>query len=436
MEKYSLPVDECRFTKNVRTFISPPLQLKDSKKIIFFFCSRSIASYFAKWWLPQIVKKFPAFVNLLYRDLENSNGEILSIVRIPLLKICHSEKIPLTVAGNEQSLIFFLTSQFAVVEEMRGEVFSLLCDLHEQSVLHSELELRTILTFLKYNVNGNCTMLRQMMLSSFSRFILRLICSCVKIIKKSEHEADNRLNPVLAFLENFNDFITDGMQPGCSYQRKITSLNLYKTLMSYAIRECGSTIHRNNLTDGYKLADFAKKRNAWPFESDVNRKLLFNCLMDSCEEIQNSASILLRYYFKLGNDLEIGVFQDAMRLLKHKLFYRRNSGVSAVNSLITMAYSSFDEPNRVLKIEHSSFLDYFLSQLENKTQIMDKDILDAAVNHPLDADIKVLSFLIADQSSPEVNQATEEQVERLIGQLEIIVPILLKALFVDKSSGE
>lgn len=396
--------------------------------------SRYRSNYFARWWLPQILRKFPTFVELMDEEIFE-NKHFRSKILVASLKTCYLRKIPLDeIDLEEDCLINYLKSLFCLGEDVRGEVFSLLCELHDQSVLHSEHELNTIFSFLKYNVNGNCMLLRQMMLSSFSKFILRLICSCVRIIKKQETEAESKINHVMVFLRDLNDFIADGLQPGCSYQRKISSLNMFKIIMTYAVHECESSIHRNNLKDAEKLVDFARKQDSWRFDSDKNRKLLFDCLMDSCDEVQHLAAVLLRNYFLLDRVPE-NIFEDAVRVSNDNKFYKRSSGYRAVVSCIAMAYKSFEDPCKRFGIGES-FRHYFLKSLEKKIEITEKDILNAAVNFPWDADVRILNFLMNNPQSREYSQVTSEEVDKLITLLERIVPVLLKALFVDKSSGK
>jgi len=78
----------------------------------------------------------------------------------------------------------------------------------------------------------------------------------------------------------------------------------------------------------------------------------------------------------------------------------------------------------------------FLSVLESQVVILQEDILNSAVHHPLDSTIKILMFLMTDINSPEYHILAKSQIEKLISLFEISVPLLLKALFIDKFSGK
>ncbi len=343
--------------------------------------------------------------------------------------------------ASEVQFLAYLEGLFFDPEEIRGELFSLLCSLHDQSVLHSDRELRTIMKFLRLNVSSSCTILRQHIFSSFARFVLRLICSCVKAIKNEAVDADSELSHILEFLGDVNEFFAESLQPGCSYQRKCTSLTLYKTFMTYAVLDCGGEIRRNNLKDVEKFSNFAKKRGVWRFEDERNCVLLFRCSMDPCEEIQRLSFLLLRTYFDLSaldGGRAAAVFEKAMEMLRDNQFYKRCNGVSAVLGYIALSYNAGQVCTDVLKDsnrEYSTFTEMFLNLLEFQAKILQDDVLNSALYHSLDATVKVLTFLVAHVGSPEYELVTEVQVERIISILESIVPVLLKALFIDKFSG-
>lgn len=339
-----------------------------------------------------------------------------------------------------EHFLLYLESCFADAEDTRGELFSLLCNLCEQSVVPTEAELRLILKFLQINAHSNSTILRQQVFSSFASFALRIFCSGVKALKANECE---KLAPLIAFLNDFNAFLVDGMHPDCSYQRKIMSLTLYKILMTYAVANCGGDIRRNNLKDTEKFVSWAKTRDCWRFTSDVQFAALFRSLMDPCGEIQNISFLMLRTYFDLTSVAErVPLFEEVSTLMRNNQFYKRQSGVAATLSLICLAYNMESGTEIVREIltrpdepQYSTFTDMFLRKLQKQIDFMHDDALYSAVYEPIDATIKVLTYLVADKSSPEYEIVTERQIELLVNLLEDIVPLLLRALFVDDFAG-
>lgn len=334
----------------------------------------------------------------------------------------------------------YLEDCFFDAEDTRGELFALLCCLNEQSVLHSEQELKLILKFLRVNAHSSSTILRQQLFSSFANLVLRLICSSVRILKTYGSESESKLKHVISFLEEFNDFLLDGIEPGSSYQRVITSLTLYQLFMTYAICKCGREIRRNNLKDAGSFVDFMRERGSWKFTDGRNFRGLFRCLMDPCSEIQNLSFVLLQTYFDFAAVEEPALlFSNALKILDDNQFYKRQSGVAAVLSCICLCYNTGDDaPRAMLKDLNetcSNFTDMFLGFLTDQLEIMKLDMLNSALYHPLDATIRILMYLMTDASSPECSSVTEQQVERLIGTLEKIVPLLLEALSIDRSAG-
>lgn len=402
---------------------------------------RIVANNFSRYWLPTIIRNFPDYaIEVFYRIpvQPNQRTVVHSRILFALFKVCHSRKIKLPPAQNSDQLAEYLQTFFFDAEDTRGELFALLCNLCEQSILHSQQELQTILMFLKNNARSSSTILRQNLFSSFARFVLRLICSNVKVIR-NDVDAEQKLSHVLQFLLDLNEFFVDGLEPGCSYQRKLISLTLYKIFMTYALRDCGGEIRRNNLKDMEKFVNFASVRNSWNFNSCRNCTLLFRCLMDPCEEIQNLSFTLLRTFFDLStlNCNSRSLFIDVSELLNDSLFYKRNGGVSAVLSLICLSYNAGHEAHLKLTNSHvSNFTDMFLNVLESQVVTLQEDILNSALHHPLDSTIKILIFLMTHPSSPEYNVVTESQIEKLISLLEVVVPLLLQALFIDKFSGK
>lgn len=402
-----------------------------------------MANNFSRYWLPTIIRNFPDYAVEIFDCIPtqpNQRSAVHSRILFALFKVCHSRKIQFPSVQNGDQLTEYLRTFFLDAEDTRGELFALLCNLGEQSTLHSRKELKSILLFLKDNARSSSTILRQNLFSSFARFVLRLICSNVKIIR-NDADAEQKLSHVLRFLLKLNEFFVDGLEPGCSYQRKLISLTLYKIFMTYALRDCGGEIRRNNLKDMEKFVSFASARNCWNFNSRRNCSLLFRCLMDPCEEIQNLAFTLLRTFFDL-NSLDCSsssLFSEVSELLNDSLFFKRNSGVSAVLSMICISYNGGNETQLQLQCTNSpvsNFTDMFLNILESQVVILQEDILNSALHHPLDSTIKILIFLMTHASSPESNVVTESQVEKLISLLEVVVPLLLQALFIDKFSGK
>lgn len=392
--------------------------------------------------LPSILRRFPEYSEILYSSIPSNAGErtvLHSKILFALLRICHSRRIRLLPGAH---FLLDLECYLSDAEEARGELFALLCSLNDQSVLHSEEELKLIFRFLKINAHSSSPILRQQIFSSFAVVVLRLICSCVKILKTSKEDAEFKLMHIFVFLKEFNDFFLNGIEPGSSYQRIITALMLYKIFMTYAIRDCGGEMRRNNLKDAESFVNFAKEHGWWHFTKKRNFEGLFRCLMDPCSEIQNLAFVLLRTYFDLSEvgDERVILFSNASKSLDDNQFYRRQSGIVTVLSCICLCYNSGqDVPNELLKELNqtcSSFTEMFFNILVNQFEIMKFDILNSALYHPLDATIKILTYLMTDVSSPERSIISKNQIERMIGILEQIVPLLLEALFIDKSAGK
>lgn len=406
---------------------------------------RIMANNFSRLWLPIIIKRFPEYCDIIYELIPQNmilRTSCHSQILFSLLKNCRMKKVLLTPMLNEKYFLSYLENYFFDSEETKGELFLLLCNLHDQSILHSNEELKIILKFLKYNIKTNCTVLRQHIFSSFARFTLRLICSCVRTIKTVKIEKiENSLLQVLQFLVDLNDFFMDNIEPGCCYQRKVTSLTLYKIFMTYAVRNCDGEIRRNNLKDADKFLSFVQKQEKWYFNSQRNCSLLFRCLLDPSEEIQNLSFILLKTYFDLtAIDNRSQIFLEVLEMLKNNHFYKRNSGVSTCLSLILLCYNTGKNcPVSMLQnlnFVYPNFTEMFLCILENQILVLQNDILNSALYHPLDATIRVLMFLLTNVSSPEYDMILDTHIEKLISILELIVPILVNALFFHEVSGK
>jgi len=256
------------------------------------------------------------------------------------------------------------------IEAVRAEAFAVVCMSSKTSNVPSLKEFELVKTFLLENVNTDSASLRQAILNAFTLFLTRLCDSSVRelkleestqnpkqcvmnmkgIVSNSEGSKEINVTGILQnihFLNWLHHFLIHNLEPGANYQRKVLSLQLYKLVLSYFSEPSEGTkessrLRRKELTlEGDKVMKYALKLGKWPFNSESSHKTLLSCVLDSTDDIRETAgSILMEYFGFKEPDTEENkhLLEYALQLCTSPLFYETESGALLMKVLGNWTY--------------------------------------------------------------------------------------------------
>lgn len=257
---------------------------------------------------------------------------------------------------------------------IRAVSFATVCVSSKTSIVPTDDEFTVVQTFLTENINSDCTPLRQSIYNSFSSFLCRIHDSCLHILKtKCQHEQQfesRALTSSMVFLDWLYFFLKSNLEIGVNYQRKITSLELYKIVLNYLANENGSQGNSlrktNSKHDGLRVMKYAISVSKWGFTSDRSREILLYCISDPSEDVRESAALILITYFKMG-ETEGGRFAELYRkaliLSSDMMFYNADAGALLIYVLTCLAYKTGTGPkgNFYMKTIKEVLYDHYLT---------------------------------------------------------------------------
>lgn len=318
-------------------------------------------------------------------------------------------------------------------EKIRSQAFSLVCVSSKMLSPPVEEEFIIVKSFLSQNVNSDNTALRQNLLNSFTIFVVRIRDSLLKAVKK-DRKSDSSTSQCFTFLDWLHYFLIFNLQEGCNYQRKVTSLEMYKIVLTYfgeAIKEtsqhCKRKSNKNHLT--------LKESPMWKFKyaSEDSRKTLQNCLFDEDNEIRSCAALMLMNYFTLTECHQEefkNMFETGLSLCLSEIFYKAEGGALIIKVLVGLAYNSSSEGFKTLICKSAkNYISVLLSSCEEQFERLQEDLLKAAVEKSfLYGTLQALNLLLTDANSPEFMAIDKIQLERLLGFLENVTKYFIAVL--------
>lgn len=334
-------------------------------------------------------------------------------------------------------------------EPLRSQAFGYVCTSLKTRVLPTEKELNLVIQFLEQNISADNAAFRQNILNSMITLSIRIRDSCLYQMKHTTGDNMNQnenLLVVFDFICRLHKFLEDNLEYGSNYQRKYTSLSLYKIVLDYLGKHAGSTKNTrksNTKNNNILISNYGEKIGKWNLTSTLSRNILFSCLLDPADDVRNTASEILLSHFEMDiNDIKFffTVFSKGMLLCSSPMFYEAESGALMIKVVTTLAYkldSKYIKEmlTNISTRRNNTVVSTLLSVAEEQIKQFMNDILYAASQgSPMYGILTALDSLLTDRSSIEFMKLTHEEQQSLISLLEVLIKFILDALSSKSSS--
>uniref|UniRef100_A0A1B6DSX9 Uncharacterized protein n=1 Tax=Clastoptera arizonana TaxID=38151 RepID=A0A1B6DSX9_9HEMI len=334
------------------------------------------------YWIPDTIKKYPTSVEYLIDKILNDGNEINLFSYLSLMKIVRKEGFE--YANWEfmsQSKLLF-SGLLSDCDKTRSQAFHFVCVSSKTSISPSEDEIKLVKMFLKQNINNDNTAMRQSLLNGFTKFLLRLRDSSLKADKRNESEGSNQaLENCLNFLEWLHNFVSNNCKFDCNYQRKHTSLQIYKIIL----HSLYSQLKLSTVKTSYrKDLDVIITNKKCKFISKESRDLLMDNIYDPVDDIRTLSSYLLTTYFKIEKS-EIKHFKElllkSIKQCQHKMFYEAESGALFFETTLMLIFNSeFPTLDDILPVGmNDSVIYYLVNIIEENLKHLSDDFLQAVM---------------------------------------------------------
>lgn len=397
------------------------------------------------YWLPHTIKKYP---EILVHLLHSVNKETYCInsqfAHISLMRLARKEGINIIdwenfSNGPSSELVCALQCYY---EPLRSQAFGYVCTSLKTCVLPTEKELGLVIWFLEQNISADNPAFRQNVLNSMITLFIRIRDSCLyrmRQIGDSKQQCE-KLLVVFDFICRLHKFLVDNLEDGSNYQRKYTSLALYKIVLDYLGKK-GSTIKdvrkSNTKNDGFLISQYGEKIGKWKFTSSLSRNVLFSCLLDPANDVRNTASEILLSHFEMDvNDIKmfVTIFNKGVLLCSSPMFYEAESGALIIKVITTLTYKLDCKYVREILSDISTgrsntVVSTLLTVSEEQTKQLMNDVLYAASQgSPVYGILTALENLLTDRSSVEFMKLTHAEQQCLISLLEALIKFILDTL--------
>ncbi|XP_073946173.1 tRNA (32-2'-O)-methyltransferase regulator THADA-like isoform X1 [Choristoneura fumiferana] len=293
-------------------------------------CIKAIEN-FINYWCMATLHKFPQLIKLLIHSCKNDDFSRNMFNTLHVLKQSNRLRV---IRRN-----FHASSDYKYVEAMiilgienrnvniRMASFEIVCDFQGQTVLPHEAEYNLVLNYLRNNVNSDCAVLRQGMLSNLKNFLLQIHSAVISNFATGKEFDSESLKK---FLKELQELVISNLNVKGNYQRKITSVKICSVIWESSIN---IPKNKNNDTRLSKktLLSMLIDNEEWLLSDDTFIRNLISLLHDPSDDVrENIVQLLLNYYssvFKQPELLNL-VIEEALKSIGGKFFYEISCGQS------------------------------------------------------------------------------------------------------------
>jgi len=241
-------------------------------------------------------------------------------------------------------------------EAVRSKAFAVVCMSSKSSILPSLEEFEMVQMFLVENINSDSAPLREEILRSFALFLTRICDSSVHAIEVEQGTHNSKRNKEMVvswisqnirFLNWIHNFLISNLEPGTNYQRRVLSLQLYLLILSYftelpdLTKTSSGLRKKGTAVEGKKVMEYAVTLGQWPFISEGSQKAVLSCVLDSSDDIRETAGLILMRYFCFDTSNDEGyepLLDYALQLCTSTMFYETESGALLMKVLGNWTY--------------------------------------------------------------------------------------------------
>ncbi|XP_077286546.1 uncharacterized protein LOC143911527 [Arctopsyche grandis] len=330
-----------------------------------------------KYWVGMTLKKFPILQKTLLRDLKDNSNENTLLSHLFIIKTGRKNgQILNNWNSKEEQNVFLKTlvsdGLFNKSTDVRSQAFEIVCCSSKNTQVPTAKEFKIVESFLRSNINDDCTPFRQSVLNSFKLLMIRTRNSYVHhIIHSSVEETSKTFETFQDFCARIYNFLIRNLSTNGNYQRKITSLKIFEIILNYySIKSDLNSCRKSKVNEmGCKVTKFLIDSNKWPFENDVCASTLLNCLYDPTNDVRDLASNILVKYFISHPYLmqrKNEFFINALVLCNSKFFYEVESGVLLLKLLFSFPGNLTREDIPILEDQTGNCDIDILEYLSNK----------------------------------------------------------------------
>jgi len=321
------------------------------------------------YWIPSTLKKFPQLLNCLLDQLidasqsvgfENAAFAVISLLKLGqkggLLLNKWEDNFSISSFKYLDFLNFMKSAMRHSSEAVRSKAFAVVCMSSKSCIVPSLEEFEMVQMFLVENVNSDSASLREEILRSFTLFLTRIRDSSVhalEVEQGTQHSRRNkemgvsRISQNIRFLNWIHNFLISNLEPGTNYQRRVLSLQLYLLILSYftelpdATKTSSALRKKGTAVEGKKVMQYALTLGQWPFVSEGSQKAILSCVLDSSDDIRETAGLILMKYFNFDKSNAEGykpLLDYALQLCTSTMFYETESGALLMKVLGNWSY--------------------------------------------------------------------------------------------------
>jgi hypothetical protein len=340
--------------------------------MLYYYCAflYSIQKQNAfNYWIPSTLKKFPQLLNSLLDQLidtsqsssfENAMFSVISLLKLGqkggLLFNKWDENFSISSFKYLEFLNFMNSAMRHSSEAVRSEAFAVVCMSSKSYIIPSLKELEMVQMFLLENVNNDSPSLREAILKSFAVFLTRIRDSSVHALEVEQNTLNSKqkkemdvsvISQNIQFLNWMHNFLISNLEPGTNYQRRVLSLQLYLLILSYfseppeLIKKSFTLRKKGTALEGKKVMEYALTLGQWPFISEGSHKTILSCVLDSSDDVRETAGLILMEYFSFDKSNMEGhkpLVDYALQLCTSSMFYETESGALLMKVLGKWTY--------------------------------------------------------------------------------------------------
>ncbi|KAK9511691.1 hypothetical protein O3M35_000305 [Rhynocoris fuscipes] len=430
---YKICINSISLDQWEQFFLQPIINVLTTSK--YLLQKQNVFSY----WMAHTLKKYKISLQLVLDGLlecSDSQDNLLPIILC--LKLGRKEghdAMNWSTIGQSGHLARSLRHSNELI---RANGFAVVCVSCKTSACPSDEEFTLVEMYLNENVNADSTPLRHNMIVNFTTFLCRLRDACLQALKtaKLQHQStqfENRtLARSMAFLDWLYNWLRSNLEVGSNYQRRMTSLELYKTVLAY-LSDCPQTNNTgqrksNSKNEGNRVMKYAITVGKWGFTSEVGREAILFCISDTNKDVRELACYILTKYFKMNDSESLRfkeLYERGVSLCCDSMFYRAEIGATLIHAVCTLKRNG---PVSSLEL---------LSLAEEHAEQLKHDYLKAITGGaPLYGILEALIRLYSDQDGPEYRLLSALELHRLILLLESVTKHLLQILSSKATSSD
>ena len=249
-------------------------------------------------------------------------------------------------------------------ELIRSEAFFALC-VHNKCNI-SENDFSFIREFLNDNINSDSSPLRESIVKGLKELILKLITKIYHLNTSKNKPDGNHIDKIQELKSVFtwlHLFLINNLNEGSNYQRKMTSLRLYKiileTLLNFKNSKLfkGLNIKKDNITTEFLIL----------YTSEESLKILLNMIWDPTNDIRNNIADIIITFFPKRETTELSKL--GLQLCSTSLFYEAASG-----GLVFKIIAKWSGDNK-------KYIDLLLFTAHNNLRLLKENLLKSILEN-------------------------------------------------------